>query len=322
MTLHTRLATLADLPRAHELMRAGGRGIHDAATLERLPALWRELLVARRLEMHVFIDDAMPEAERIQGVASGVWVVDAFADGLIGTGGQPGVARQIIEAERSGRSVILTREQAALANRDGGVNGVGLDFAFAHVDWTLPRALRWAPMLLESGGLWLDGWKLRMGLRECFGRDLYLMVRSIGVTVFHRHTRRDGRLLAPDCRSYLTGMTRERARRMPAALATMLFFSDRVPRFRFTLAEQDLLLLALRNHDDDACATGLHLSPHTIKTRWRSIFAHVAEQQPEWFPLDEAVDGHRGVAKRRHLLAYLARHMEEVRPRAPDPAQS
>ncbi|MEO8524425.1 MAG: hypothetical protein ABI460_06875 [Caldimonas sp.] len=321
MTLHTRLATLADLPRAYELILAGGRGIHDAATLERLPVLWRELLVARRLEMHVFVDDALPEAERIQGVASGAWVSDAFADGLIGRGGEPGAARRMIEAERSGRSVILTREQAAQANRDGGVNGVGFDFAFAHVDWTLPRALRWTPMLLESGRLWLDGWKLRMAVRECFGRDLYLMVRAMGVTVFHRHTKRDGRLLAPDQRRYLTGITRERARRMPVALATMMFFTDRVPRFRFTRAEQDLLLLALRNHDDDACAAELHLSSHTIKTRWRSIFAHVAEQQPEWFPSDEAADGRRGVAKRRHLLAYLTKHMEEVRPRAPDPAR-
>jgi hypothetical protein len=59
--------------------------------------------------------------------------------------------------------------------------------------------------------------------------------------------------------------------------------------------------------------------PHTVQTRWRSLFARVAEQQPEWFPHrghDRPGASSRGVEKRRHLLAYLERHLEELRPRA------
>ena len=315
MTLHVRPVRTDELARAHEVVASGSRGIHDQAMFAELPRLWRELLNERRLEMHVFLDDLLPPAQRIQGVASGAFVGDAFADLLLADGA-PMVARQVLQAELQGRSVILTRAQMALANSGDGVNGVGLDFAFARDDWSMPTALRWIPMLLESGRLWLDGWRVRMALRECIGRDLFLTVRAIGCPVFHRHTVFDGRRLPPAQRCYLMGMTRDWSRRLPVALASLLFFSDRVPRFRFTMAEQDLLLLALGNHADDGCAAQLNVSPHTVKMRWRAIFEHVAEQQPDWFPNNEAHDGHRGVEKRRHVLAYLARHMEEVRPQA------
>ena len=315
MTLHVRLARIDDLPRVHELMARAGRAIYDAPTLACMPDLWRDLLSAHRLEMHLFVDDSLAMAERVQGVASGVWVSDAFADRLLATG-EPGVARQIVAGELQDRTVILTRAETAAANGGDGVNGVGLDFAFAHGDWSVPKALRWAPLLFESGRIWLDGWRLRMALRECVGRDVFLMTRGSGMSLFHRHTTREGHRLPPFERRYLMGMTREKSRRLPAAMATMLFFTNRTPRFAFTVAEQDLLLLAVRNHADDECAAELHISPHTIKMRWRAIFDHVTEQRPDWFPSAEVAEGHRGVEKRRHLLAYLARHMEEVRPRS------
>ncbi len=316
MTLHVRPVRIDELARAHEVVASGSRGIHDQATFAELPRLWRTLLNERRLEMHVFLDDLLPPAQRIQGVASGAFVGNTFADLLLAQGA-PMVAQQVLQAELQGGGVILSRAQAALANSGDGVNGVGLDFAFARDDWSVPTALRWMPLLLESLRIWLDGWRLRMALRECIGRDLFLTVRAMGLPVFHRHTVSDGKRLPPARRRYLMGMTRRQSQRLPVALASLLFFNDRVPRFRFTMAEQDLLLLALGNHADDACAAQLNVSPHTVKMRWRAIFEHVAKQQPDWFPNAESHDGHRGVEKRRHLLAYLARHMEEVRPQAP-----
>ena len=315
MTLHVRPIRADELPRAHELMVTGGRGLYDEATLAELPRLWRDLLQARRLAMHVFVDDTLPPARQIQGMGSGAFVSDAFADALV-AGGKPMVACRVMQAELLGRSVILARAQTAVANAGAGVNAVGLDLAFARVDWSVPTALRWTPLLLESLRLWLDGWRLRMGLRECVGRDLFLVARAMGAPVFHRHTEVDGQRLPPPQRRYLVGMTREQSRRLPAALASLLFFSDREPRFHFTMAEQDMLLLALGNHADDECAVLLNVSPHTVKMRWRSIFEQVAEQRPDWFPGADDHEGQRGVEKRRHLLAYLARHMEEVRARS------
>jgi len=66
--------------------------------LAEMPRLWRELLQARRLEMHVFIDDALPPAQCLQGVASGAFVADVFADALL-AGGQPRLAQQVMRAK-------------------------------------------------------------------------------------------------------------------------------------------------------------------------------------------------------------------------------
>lgn len=313
MTLHVRPIRSDELPRAHDLLANAGRGIYDSGTLAELPRLWRDLLCARRLDMHVFIDDSLAPAQCIQGLASGAWVSNAFADALLDSGA-PMPACQVMQAELHKRSVILTRAQAALANGNEGVNAVELDFAFVCDDWTAPAARRWIPPMLQSMYMWLDGWRLRMALRECIGRDLYLLVRETGCLLQDRK-RPDGPRLPATRQRFLMGMTREQSRRLPAALASMLFFNEREPRLAFTMAEQDLLLLALGNVTDDACAAQLNLSPHTVKMRWRAIFDQVAEQQPDWFPAAEAHDGHRGVEKRRHLLAYLAKHMEELRPR-------
>jgi DNA-binding CsgD family transcriptional regulator len=314
MALHVRPIRIDELPRACALVERHGRGIHGEATLVELRRLWSELLNARRLEMHAFIDDALAPAQRIQGIASGVFASDAFADTLLAER-TPMLARQVMHAELAGRSVILSRAQAALANGGAGLNAVELDFAFACDDWSVPAARRWVPPMLESLRLWLDGWRLRMGLRECIGRDLYLMVRSTGC-LLQSHAQVDGQRQAPERQRYLMGMTRDQSRALPVAMASLLFFNERRPRFRFTMAQQDLLLLALGNHADNECAVQLHVSPHTVKLRWRTIFEQVAEERPDWFPLGDAPEGHRGVEKRRHLLAYLARHMEELRPLA------
>lgn len=314
MSLQVRPIRTDELPRAHELMHIGSRGLYDEAVLSELPHLWRELLQARRLEMHVFLDDTLPAERQIQGMGSGAFVSDAFADALLDEG-EPMVACRVMQAELQGRSVILTRAQTAVANVGDGVNALGLDFAFAPNDWPHPTTVRWAPLLLESLRMWLDGWRLRMRLRECIGQDQSPMASAMGVPVLHRHVEVDGRRLPPQQRRYLMGMTREQSQREPTDLPSLMFFAERAPRFHFTMAEQDLLLLALRNHADDECAAQLNVSPHTVKMRWRSIFEQVAEHQPDWFPAADP-HGQRGVEKRRHLLAYLALHMEEVRPRS------
>jgi hypothetical protein len=51
--------------------------------------------------------------------------------------------------------------------------------------------------------------------------------------------------------------------------------------------------------------------------RWRGIFERVAEAPPDGFPRPGVSEsGKRGSEKRRHLLAYLAQHLEELRPRS------
>ncbi|MBP6632867.1 MAG: hypothetical protein KA297_25840 [Kofleriaceae bacterium] len=318
MALHVRLARPADLAQAHALVATGSRGLYGADVLAELPRWWREVIHARRLELYVFEDDSQPAARRIRLVASGGFVPDTHADAIV-AGFQPGLAHRVVASELAGTPVLLDRAGQAVANAGPGVNALGLDFACAEPDWSVLGLVRWAPLLIESLRGWLDGWKLRLAVREVVGRDLSLMARASGLPRLVAAPV-PSRQATPAERRYLHGMSRQQAQRRPTSLQAVLFFRDHAPRFHFSPGEQDLLLLALRNRSDAACADELGLSPDTVKMRWRGIFERVAAHRPDWFPASAGADGSgadrttRGVEKRRHLLAYLQRHPEELRP--------
>jgi hypothetical protein len=85
----------------------------------------------------------------------------------------------------------------------------------------------------------------------------------------------------------------------------------------FSRGEQLLLLAALSARTDQELSDHLVISPSTIKNTWRSIYNRSASRLPEMFldhsPADVEISK-RGSEKRRHLLAFLREHPEELRP--------
>ncbi|MBL8952166.1 MAG: helix-turn-helix domain-containing protein [Myxococcaceae bacterium] len=316
MDLAFRHATAADVPRLHELVATSSRGYYDAQTLKLLPDVWRTWLAEDRVEMHCLLDASKPAAERIQGIGSGVFVTDAFADALIAAPFRD-VAGEVVRREAAGQSVVLTVEQAGRANAKGGVNGLGMDFTLAG-EWGPLALARWSVVLFESLRAWGDGWRIRTVTREWVGRDVATFSRLGGWSVKRDLSAKEKPRPEPTRRRYFAVYTRRDHEKAPLKMPAALFFTDREPRFRFAPAEQHLLRLALRNLSDAEAAEALGVSPHTVKARWKAIFLQVAEQKPDWFPAgdDENEPTTRGVEKRRHLLTWLRGHMEEVRPRA------
>lgn len=317
MGLSFRYGTVDDISRAHELAATGSRGMYDAETLKHLPDVWRTWLKDKRAELHCMIDDSLPLARRMQGVVLGVYATDAFTDALLKDPFE-NVARAVVNAEASGKSVVLNPDELAHANAHQGLNGLGLDFAFEG-DWGGLTFLRWTQPLYESLRAWTEGWRARVGLREWIGRDLYRITRINGWPLVKDFGKGVKPAPEPSRRRYLTALSLKQHLRLPDRLPAALFFTYREPRFHFTPAEQDLLMLAVRNVSDAEAAERLSLSPHTVKARWKAIFQQVADQKPDWFPHrsdDEPESATRGVEKRRHLLAWLGKHMEELRPRS------
>jgi hypothetical protein len=117
---------------------------------------------------------------------------------------------------------------------------------------------------------------------------------------------------------HLLGVTREIEIRRPGTWIGALFeYSP--PRCGFSSAEQGLLTAALRGEGatDRELSIVLRISPHTIKRMWPSIYRRVAASLPNVLPASLRHDGdaaERGKEKRRHLLAYLRGHPEELRP--------
>jgi hypothetical protein len=65
-----------------------------------------------------------------------------------------------------------------------------------------------------------------------------------------------------------------------------------------------------------ALAKVLGVSLPTVKKMWLSIYERVSEIAPELIAGNAKIgaDNRRGKEKRRHLLAYLQDHPEELRP--------
>ncbi len=93
-------------------------------------------------------------------------------------------------------------------------------------------------------------------------------------------------------------------------------FDYHPPVFGFSRSEQRLLSSALLGETDEHLAEMLETSLPAIKKMWVSIYRRVEVHLPELIPdspLDLPASG-RGREKRRHLLAYLRDHPEELRP--------
>ena len=106
----------------------------------------------------------------------------------------------------------------------------------------------------------------------------------------------------------LLRLTREEALANPYARFSSYFFPPK-PRFAFSFGEQRLLEYALLDVPDEVIAEELHLSEDAIKKRWRSIYTKI-----EFADTKLLFDITSAAARRRSVLHYLRRHLEELRP--------
>jgi len=96
-------------------------------------------------------------------------------------------------------------------------------------------------------------------------------------------------------------------------------FAYTPPRIYFRPAEQRLLLAALSGLTDEELSNELGVSHSAVKKTWCAVYDRAAAALPDEF-LDKADDKpetKRGKQKKQRLLAYLRRHMEELRPVLP-----
>jgi hypothetical protein len=116
---------------------------------------------------------------------------------------------------------------------------------------------------------------------------------------------------------HIVGITRElELGRAGSWVGTL--FDYQPPRFYFSASEQRLLIRCMSNGTgtNAALARELKVSLPTVKNMWLSIYERVSEIAPELIAGNAKIgaDNKRGKEKRRHLLAYLQDHPEELRP--------
>ena len=94
-------------------------------------------------------------------------------------------------------------------------------------------------------------------------------------------------------------------------------FDYHSPKCGFSSSEQRMLLMALGGGTDDELSEELDVSIPTVKKMWLSVYRRVVRNLPEVNPNHPQLEverTQRGKEKKRHLLIYLRKHPEELRP--------
>jgi hypothetical protein len=105
----------------------------------------------------------------------------------------------------------------------------------------------------------------------------------------------------------------EVATRAPGSTVSYVFQYSR-PRCRFSTSEQRVLSLALAGLTDADIAREANVTANAVKLAWRSIYDRIG--QGTGLVLSPAGIFGRGPEKRRHALAFVRDHLEEIRPYA------
>jgi DNA-binding CsgD family transcriptional regulator len=305
-----------DLSGCRELQGAFGlvssRG--DASALERR---WRTLLSEGALRLWVVENRAQSTESRIVAFNAAVFVTQRFsvdAQSIL----PPYLGGQIIQRCLEGTSPTLDRKQVARANAQDGLYAVVCSGECNSFPATQGLAAR--EKQSEALEFALSGYKVKELLVDFKGSETLRWMRNAGLHIRRDYTRyfRTNGLPMPSSaeRPWLVGVTRAEALAQAGTRFTGLFLRA-PPRFHFSESEQILLRRALTGKTEHDLAASLFISPWTVKKRWHSIYARVANADKELLPPPVAHGLNnrcRGSERKRYLLNYLLQHREELSP--------
>jgi DNA-binding CsgD family transcriptional regulator len=280
---------------------------------EALPAVWAQLLRAGQLNTAVVEDPSLPAGDRVRGVGLSVFVTDDFADAVLRLP-TPYLNARLHEMILAGRSPILTRPAIAEANTNRGLTLMPLHFATPSVDCSDPVVMRTLAAGQDLFRLVHAGYRIRRIIKEVVDINLCRFMQSSGMRLFTDYSDTRNADWLRDVKSadrpYLLAVDHVD---LPLGSSLSMMFITGAARFRFSPAEQKVLLCALLHERDEDVATDLGVSLDTLRKHWRSIYERVQFADPLFFPDEPRTNG-RGRGKRRHLLRHLLMHMEELRP--------
>jgi len=264
---------------------------------------WKHLIRGRFFYSTVLESSSLPRSHRMVGFGASVLVSSEFADAELANP-RPDINSRVMASILSGRSVLATPHEVALANSGDGVNVLILCGTWRH-EILSPPDLQDTQNLSVSGFVEVHaGYRIRRILQEPAAEPEKSFVRRS----------MEFRLVAdfPEAGRELFLMTRESVQGMPGSVGNILF-SVREPTLRLRDSDQQLLMAALRGATDQELASGLGFTLSAVKARWRSAIARVEETMPD-LVCDAVYHEGRGAQKRHRVLDYVRSHPEELRP--------
>ncbi|HXX45373.1 MAG TPA: hypothetical protein VEJ38_11635 [Candidatus Acidoferrales bacterium] len=297
-------------------------GARYGPAIRHLQLAWLRLLECEAYNATVFEKLGVSQG-RICAVGVSLIVTDEFVRELK-TPPLVWIGPELAVRLTQGRSPALSRKQLQEANSRGGLNLVCWEGCIRpeyETSAEVHRALIKAFIETHRGFLWKE-----IIASQADSADRIEWTVQTGGLIWDPVKAQYVDLSNLDARKivhkpHLMGIMREiDARRDKSWAASWIgsLFDYSPPQLGFSYGEQKLLLLALAGEaTDQELSTAFGVSLPTIKKMWLSIYGRVADRQPRIIPGGARAGtgaSERGSEKRRHLLAYLREHPEELRP--------
>ena len=275
----------------------------------RAAAIWQGLIRSRSFNCTVIEAARRPHGDRIVCFGAAAFVSQTFAEAEL-SDPRPCLNSRIIASIESERSVVLSEAELRSGNARGGLNMVIL-----YGSWRrdMLNQAEVSEVCAVTSARFLEanlGYRFNRLLMETVGADEAAVNESMHVW---RLVRRFDEFRWPT-RSFWV-VTREDSLNVNGSIANPIFLCAE-PVLRLREVDQQLLLAALTGVTDDELSLRLDISVTAVKKRWLSVFERTIDLRPDLFPVvDFHKDGQkRGRQKRHHVLAYMRRHPEELRP--------
>lgn len=297
------------------------RFVYDDTVWEALPMMFQTLLGLGAMQLCLVEDRGTLDFPAVIAFCASIFVTEGFCCKARTELLPPYLGFQVAQRFEQRTLPILDPEHIALANSKRGAClmacycGTRSDYVSSE------RVFAVREKLAEAFRLAHQGYQLKEIVCGPIGDETLHWALDAGFQLRSDYTKfyHDANLLLPEPakRPWLVGLTKEEALTNYGSRASGLFVFT-PPRFRFNLGEQAVLRRSLVGETDEEMASHLSISPWTVKKRWQSIYERVACADSGLLPSAprEIEIESRGIERRRHLLAYLRQHPEELRPQA------
>jgi DNA-binding CsgD family transcriptional regulator len=235
----------------------------------------------------------------------------ALDSSLPGNGEGASVFAAMWQAEQRGHKTLLRPAEQACANFEGALHLAFLQYADVSPGGSDPLGAHILDLSVRSLFAFRGGYSCKRLFIELDRRDPRF-------DSFRRSAEIQGcrALSASSSRFQHFELCREDLASCSFSLVSPLFRRGQ-PRYGFRRGEQRLLQLALLGWSDEEIASELGLALDTVHKRWRNIYERTEDSgHPPWSEGAGCGRTARGPEKRRHLLAHLQHHLEELRPYA------
>jgi hypothetical protein len=291
-------------------------GPRYGSRIKDLPAAWLRVLACEAKSATVFYADDSPRAP-ICFVGISIFVTDDFVRELKAAPGfwmGPELVKRILR----GDSPVLLKGQFVEANSRSGLNLIVWEGCFRSGFEKIAGYVMSTFIEEHAGYLFKELISSQMEsverLRWTLGSGARLWNPVTGPYEKSFTTPLENIVEKP----HLLGATREMERTDPWNLSWIgSLFDYRPPRCGFSQSERRLLLTALRGGTDEELSRELNISVPTVKKTWISVYRRIDDRLPELYrnrSEREVEMTRRGKEKKRHLLVYLRKHPEELRP--------